>query len=443
MAYEHAAPDSAERTPVTLLTAGTAPDRRTQHMAQTLAEAGCAVTLVVNQDVEVPAIPGVLSIQVPFSTTSFRSDADFLPIDLRRDWSAELPEHAACLAAALAHPSSVYIAQDLPTLAAAAIAAQCYDAYLVYDVTETYTASRQLSVPQQYALRAAERVLLSFADVVMTASISHASWMKASYSIARPEVILDAPRGVQHSAARREYLGVDTARLLLAVHGAGDDAPWLCQLLTAMQRLAMPHLVLALPAQAEQHPEVQEHLQQTGLTGQVGFFPDDLAPILAATDGVIVPGSSDPVEQNSASAFLLDAVSAGVPILTRPSPEAMRYIMHPDIGCCMPLHDAESIRTALMAFVRKQPASVPRATAQRGALCWAEEGPRLLDTIRGMSSRPSKSVLHGIVREAQELLATGQHAEAKVSAEAVAQLWPEHTDVNMLLASLASNRIAA
>ncbi|MEM1116337.1 MAG: glycosyltransferase family 4 protein [Bacteroidota bacterium] len=282
-------------------------------------------------------------------------------------WAA----HRAVTEAVGGRSADLYLASDLYVLPALARAARRHRGRLVYDSRELYAAlDASAGRPLVSAVwRAVEGRHIRKADAVLTVSDRIADRLGASYDIARPTVLYNAPAPHPEAttpeatdsertgpeALRRALRLPDDGRLVVLYQGlfrAGRGLPALVEAVGVVEGIR-----LVLIGEGDLEPKIRR--LGDGLGGRLVVHPFVPPDALAA----LTPGADlgacliEPLTESlrlSLPNKLFEYLSAGVPVLASPLPEIRRVVQGAGI-----LADPQSpeavegaLRTALDANTR-------------------------------------------------------------------------------------------
>jgi glycosyltransferase involved in cell wall biosynthesis/SAM-dependent methyltransferase len=373
-------------------------DRRVLLSGRSLSEAGWNVTVVaapyptpIDQDqIEFPEL------HIVRADTSVAAvvPPEALPGNRRHSegWREVYFYHFNFLDVALRHPARVYVANDLPVLPAAAVAAAQIGAVLVYDAHELFPEIVYHSAEQQALFREAEADLIKDAALVTTINESIAEEMARRYEIALPAVILNAPAAMPASGGsarngtlRRERRIPAEMRILLYQGGLGPYRN-LEDLVAAMAVVRSEDIVLVMMGPDTGLRDVLEAIaRDTRTLGQRVLFRDpvpqqELLVYTAAADVGIVPYPA--VDLNTRYCTpnkLFEYIAAGVPILANDLPELRKFVLDNGFGQVYPFEGSAAIATAIDAmFLCDLQPYRDRLAARREEFTWEAQGKKLV-----------------------------------------------------------------
>jgi glycosyltransferase involved in cell wall biosynthesis len=375
-------------------------DRRILDGARLLAEAGWPTLVIAG-----PA-PGDLKDEESYPDVPvFRlRTPQVVPAPRTTDWSGahedvmrrglRFPWHRRLLSAALAFPAEVYIANDLPQLAAGILAAHHHGATLVYDAHEFYP-SQPFTRNASAELEETERALITAADLVVTVNDSIADIMAMKYGCQRPEVVLNCPSrrhqvpAVTQDNLLRAFTGVSPAQRVLLYQGNLAASRNLEPLIDAMALMPDDRIVLALMGKAS---AVGDALRQRAadrhvLGTRVHFIPEQSAATLlswtAGADAGIIPYPHSDLNTWLVSPNkLFEFLAAGVPILASHGPELRRFVGDREVGMNAHLATPDDFARAISTFFAG-PVNHWRARTQAVAerFTWEVEGRQWLSLL--------------------------------------------------------------
>lgn len=436
-------------------------DRRVLDQARSLIQAGCRVTVIAgalppgNRDeASYPDVP-IVRIQPGTQVDSFDARGEpRLPAALRKDFGQWFHDHPYLLDAALQHEAQIYTAHDLPQLPAAAIAAQCNNAYLVFDAHELFP-ERQFYTPQTiHFLQDLERELLPLADLTITVNKSIAELMAVRYGIDLPRVILncpavhgqDLPDGA--SDQLRQSLALTPDQKILLFQGNLNPNRNLDGLVRAMAQVQDERVVLVFMGGGGLRQTLEELSAELGLLGRRIFFhgavpQHELLAYTASADGGVIPYPH--VDLNTYFCTpnkLFEFIVAGLPILANDSPELNRFVERQGVGLNHAMRTPEQLAQAIDAFFAGELESwraQARALAER--YTWATERHAFLEAYGSLGGVPSKAAAHQSLYDARVAFEHGHVGQALAVGEQVVQLMPQHKDALNLLADIAYSQV--
>jgi glycosyltransferase involved in cell wall biosynthesis len=315
-----------------------------------------------------------------------------------QDWSAVYFYHYQFLAAALQHPATIYVAHDLPVLAAAAVAAIQTKAALVYDAHELYPEIGYYSGEQRTLYARSEARLIKDARLVTTINESIAAEMAARYGIATPQVILNAPAAplqlpMDDDLLRRD-LQIPTGKRILLYQGSLSLNRNLEHLIAAMAQVGNDDIVLVvMGAGVDTRRDLEALAREDGTIRRRVFFHDAVpqAVLLCYTCGAevgIVPYPA--VDLNSRYCTpnkLFEFIVAGVPILANDLPELRKFVHDNGFGQVHPFDGPSEIAHAIeVMFGSDLEVYRLRLRARRHEFVWEVQGEKLVSLYRSVTS---------------------------------------------------------
>jgi glycosyltransferase involved in cell wall biosynthesis len=241
--------------------------------------------------------------------------------------------------AARSRPAGLYLASDLYTLPALAVAARRHGGHLVYDSRELYTALDSAhGRPHVSAVWAAvERRFIGRADAVLTVGDAIADRLRDRYGIERPTVLYNAPEvdtasEPDRGALRRALTLPDDGRLLVLYQGLFREGRGLGALVEAVRAVDGARLVLI----GEGALESQIRGRGTDLGDRLVVHPfvppDRLATLTPGADlGACLIEPLTESLRLSLPNKLFEYLAAGVPVLASPLPE-IRAVVDRGVG---------------------------------------------------------------------------------------------------------------
>lgn len=340
-------------------------DRRILDTAQTLTEHGWP-TLVIAP----PAPSSDLRDERSYPDVSiFRMPASFVPPGALHELSHDIqrgdrlfPWQRRLAMAAIACPSEVVIANDLPQLGAGVAAAQCNGSALIYDAHELY--------PQQIALRAQsaeleaiERQLIHHADAVVTVNDSIADLMAMTYGCRRPHVVLNCPSGRHYQGLPtddgrlRKAAGVPANTRILLYQGGMVAHRSLVELVDGMTHVRTADVALVLMGpRGTLGDALEARAAAHGLLGHRVFFVPEmpaselLAWTVGADAGIIPYPHCDMNTLMCTPNKLFEFLAAGLPILASHGVELRRFVGDQGVGMNAVMQTAADVGRAIDTF---------------------------------------------------------------------------------------------
>lgn len=312
--------------------------------------------------------------------------------------------HLRLLAAALAVPCEVIIANDLPQLAAGILAARAHGAALIYDAHEFYP-SQPFTKGTATTLEEIERRLIGWADVLVTVNDSIADLIALTYHCQRPATILNCkarhtgPPVSREDSPLRAFLRAGPQQRVLLYQGNLAGSRNLEQLVDGMASVRHPDVVLAFMGKASAVGDaLQERARALGLLGtRVHFVPEQssanlLAWTAGADAGIIPYPHSDMNTWLVSPNKLYEFLAVGLPILASHGPELRRFVGDLGVGVNAHLVTPADFAEAIDAFFA-QPLDAFRARAQAVAdrFTWEREGRLWLPLLeRALQARAAR-----------------------------------------------------
>jgi glycosyltransferase involved in cell wall biosynthesis/SAM-dependent methyltransferase len=398
---------------VTMLVPDDRIDRRVLLSGRSLSEAGWKVTVLAapypgptDQDqIDFPELhivridTGVVALIPP----------DALPDNRRHSptWREVYFYHFNFLELALQHAAGVYVANDLPVLPAAAVAAAQTGAALVYDAHELFPEIGYYSAEQRDLYSAVEADLIKDCALVTTINRSIAEEMARRYDITVPAVILNAPAGTSASGvmppdgALRLQLKIPAEKRILLYQGGLALYRNLENLVAAMGMVQSENIVLvmmgpdaglreALEAIARESGEIERRVQFCDAVPQ-----RELLAYTAGADVGIVPYPA--VDLNSRYCTpnkLFEYIVAGVPILANDLPELRKFVQDNGFGQVHSLEGPAAIAAAIDAIFRCDLRPYrDRLAARRDEFAWEAQAKRLVELYRPLAARQRDKTL--------------------------------------------------
>jgi len=316
----------------------------------------------------------------------------------------QFPWHRRVLSAVRAFHAEVYIANDLPQLPAAILAAQQHGAALVYDAHEYYP-SQPFTKSQAAPLEAMERELVRYADALVTVNDSIADLMAMRYACPRPHTVLNCPSRRHAAELRaqdsplRAFVGAQPGQRVLLYQGNLAASRNLEELVEGMALVQSPDVLLAFMGKSSAIGDaLKERARTLGLLGtRVHFVPEKSAAELlswtiGADAGIIPYPHSDLNTWLVSPNKLYEFLAVGLPILASHGPELRRFVGDLGVGVNAHLATPADFALAIDRFM-SGPLDAYRARAKEvsARFTWEHEGrqwPGIIDeAVRHAATR--------------------------------------------------------
>ncbi len=284
------------------------------------------------------------------------NDARFLEFERLFPWQRRLAH------AALAMAPEVIVANDLPQLPAALIAAAPHNSTVVYDAHELYPQQASVSA-RRVELEQAERALVQHCDGIVTVNDSIADMMALLYRCPRPDVVLNCPRVAQYGDAvndaglLRAATGLPASTRILLYQGAMSAHRNLMEMVEGMALVQRSDVALVLMGgRSALGDQLEARARELALLGsRVFLVPEqpasDLLRWTAGADAGIIP--YPPVDLNTVLCTpnkLFEFLSAGLPILASHGTELRRLIGDQGVGLNAAMNTPAEFARAIDAF---------------------------------------------------------------------------------------------
>ena len=294
------------------------------------------------------------------------------------------------VAAGLADPADLYVANDLDTLPAAVALAGRSGARLLYDSHELYVehvGPAGKTRARRMLQRGAERRLIGRADAVMTVNRSIAAELERRYGIPRPAVVMNVPSR-DHRAARavdlRGELGLGPERRIALYLGGVSPDRGIEQLVDAARRLGDVTLVLMGPVEAGYRRGLERRSDGTARFAEP-VPAHDVVRFAAGADVGIVPYRNTCLNNYlSLPNKLFEYLAAGLPVVASDFPELRRIVLEHGVGDTFDPEDAADIARAIRAVLDDPERHLQlrdRARQAAEVYSWERERPKLLSLV--------------------------------------------------------------
>jgi len=353
-------------------------DRRVLDEARSLIHDGWSVTVIAlpaPQNIDLlteQAFPEVEVVRISADSTNRLSallDLSALRATMDRfpsySWQEVFPNFIHQVIEAVSRPAAIYVAHDLPQLPAALFAATFHNAKLVYDAHEIYP-EQGFPDTQRNLYEKIERVLIPYADEVITISESAADILENGYPVERPHVILNCtsthgrPVPVPRTRFLAKRLSIDERmRILLFQGNLSLKTRNLENVIEGVARSKHSDVALVFvgpPGGPEVLPGLASIAEQHGLLGKRVFFHEAISQQMlleatASADAGIIPYV--PTNLNTRICTpnkLFEFLVAGVPLLANDLVELNRFVSGQGVGLNRNLNSAVDIQRALDEF---------------------------------------------------------------------------------------------
>lgn len=373
-------------------------DRRILDGARLLTEAGWPTLVIAGptpddlaDEASYPDVPifRLTGVHAPADSGAVHAPPDVLQA------ARQFPWHRRMLSAVRAFGAEVYIANDLPQLPAAILAAQQHDAALVYDAHEYYP-SQPFTKDNAASLEEVERRLVRYADALVTVNDSIGDLMAMRYACPRPHTVLNCPSRRHAVALRaedsplREFVGAQPSQRVLLYQGNLSASRNLEELVDGMALVQSPDVILAFMGRSSAVGEaLKERARNLGLLGaRVHFVPEKSAAELlswtiGADAGIIPYPHSDLNTWLVSPNKLYEFLAVGLPILASHGPELRRFVGDLGVGVNAHLATPRDFATAIDRFM-SGPLDGYRARAQAvsARFTWEHEGQQWPGIVR-------------------------------------------------------------
>ena len=298
-------------------------------------------------------------------------------------------------AAAQAFPAEVYIANDLPQLAAGILAARRHNATLIYDAHEFFPAQPFVKERAQ-KLETIERDLIGYAHGIVTVNDSIADVMTMHYTCMRPRIVLNCPSRRHQKTAMsddgrmRQFLGIRPEQRVLLYQGNLADHRNLQEMIDGMALLPSDDVVLALLGRESEYSDgLKRHAEAIGVMGRrVFFIPEQSAANLlawtAGADAGIIPYPHTDLNTLMCTPNkLYEFLASGLPILASHGTELRRFVGDIGVGQNAHLQTPEDFARAISAFMNGPLDQYREKSRELSArYTWETEGRLWFDIIR-------------------------------------------------------------
>jgi glycosyltransferase involved in cell wall biosynthesis len=266
------------------------------------------------------------------------------------------------LASVAAHfAPDVIIANDLPQLGAAVMAAAAGNSAIIYDAHELYPHQAGVAERRE-VLVAFERELVPQVDSLVTVNDSLADYLAFSYGCPRPRVVLNCP-SVRHQAGHVRNTGIlrRAVRLpsrtkLLLFQGGMVPFRSLMELVEGMRYVQSDVALVLMGGRHTLGDALEARALELGLLGsRVVFVPEvpasELLPWTIGADAGIIPYPH--VDLNTLMCTpnkLFEFLVAGLPILATHGTELRRLVGDQGVGLNVDMRTPEEFGRGIDAF---------------------------------------------------------------------------------------------
>ncbi|WP_161958912.1 glycosyltransferase [Ferruginivarius sediminum] len=304
----------------------------------------------------------------------------------------------------------VFVAHDLPMLPVALAAAAQQNGRVVFDSHELF-AEQDLFISERRVWRRLETRLIKQADRVITVNQSIAAELARRYAIPVPEVIANCERWRPHDAfsqgpTLRELIGVNADRRIILFQGGLLPNRNLANLVRAMAHVQSSRAILVLLGDGPLKISLRRIVERENLNNCVFFLDavpqDQLLELTRGADVGIIPYRASCLNTYLCTPNkLYEFIMARLPIIAADLPEIRVVIERYGIGRVGDVDSATSIAKLIDSFFSRTSQTGPELAARlehaADELCWEREAPKLVATIRVVSTRP-ESQRPGFVR---------------------------------------------
>lgn len=257
-----------------------------------------------------------------------------------------------------------------------------YDAheYEIHRVSPT----RRVNIAFNYML---ERLLIGFADRMMTVSEAIANEYVRLYRIRKPALVLNCPRFAETNRGNifRERFGIRPDQIIVLYQGGLTKGRGIEILLQAFSGLAGDKVVFVVMGYGPLEGLVREH---QGRLAHVFFHPavppGELLGYTASADyGVLFYEDNCLNHRYCSPNKMFEYLMAGIPVLSSNLVEMKRLIEQNNIGVVAQSNDAEGFRGALSSLQAMDYGTlVSRVKEVRRRYCWEEQEKVLAEVYR-------------------------------------------------------------
>jgi glycosyltransferase involved in cell wall biosynthesis len=298
------------------------------------------------------------------------------------------------LPSALQQQADIVVAHDLPTLPAAAAAAERLGAKLVYDSHELYC-EQELEPRLRRLWREIERRYIQLCDAVITVNPSVARELQSRYGLALVHVVQNAvPYAAKPEKSRllHEVFALDCAAAILLFQGGLLAGRHLETLVEAMRFVAAPSIHLVFLGDGPLCERLRWHCVRHSVAERVHFHPAvpqrELLRYTASADLGIIPYQATCLNNRYCTPNkLFEYVVAGLPMIATDLPELRRLIVGNGIGIVADTGSPQGIARALDGLLA-EPMQLKAMQAQvleaRRRLNWEAESKVLVEVFRGL-----------------------------------------------------------
>jgi len=290
----------------------------------------------------------------------------------------------ALLRTAKKQRAQVYCANDFDTLLVTILAAGL-DRCVVYDSHELWPDMMLMPQPIKTIARAAEKLLVKRADIVMATTEFQADELRSRFSLPnRPQVIYNCPSKESHATPKSKRKGLKIA----LYQGRYLPDRGLENLVLAADHL-LPDVRLVLRG----FGAIEQNLRSLSVGRTKIRFAEPVSMsklVSAAKEADIGIVSMPPTSLNNYFACpnkLFEYISAGLPVVSSDTPFLRKIILKNDIGTLFDARDPQSIADAINRSTRdpilkRQRANLAAVAAKYN---WENESEKLLQAYANLS----------------------------------------------------------
>lgn len=233
----------------------------------------------------------------------------------------------------------IIVAHDLPMLPVACLAARETGASIVYDSHELFS-EQEYSGREKRRWRQIESRYIGQADAVITINDSIARELKSRYRLSDVSVIYNAEKRHADQARKtiiQDRLSLGADRKVLLFQGGLTAGRNLDTLVAAMRYVKNPAIALVILGEGFLEQSLKKYTERHGLQNRVYFLPavgfSDIYEYTLSADAGVIPYQATCLNNYLCTPNkLFEFISARLPIVASAMPELQNFIQGRNIG---------------------------------------------------------------------------------------------------------------